>query len=170
MIHQALGRPVPVELTADPRVSGRVRRLSLVSTVMLGLITVLAAATLDTPWPVVAALLAGWILMPLTLMASLSNLTARYWLVLPSTLVSLGLLAIIVGWLPDDRVAAAGWLLTCAGVLLGGGMGLWLWFRVLPVPATLDDPLSPGRWTLIGIHVLLVMTGVALVIGAAVLR
>ena len=167
MIHQALGRPTPVELTDDPRVVGRVRRLAAVSAVMLGLIWVLAVATLEAPFVVNAALLAGWLLMPLTLLASLANLAARYWLVLPSTLVSLGLLAVVIGWLPDDPVAAAGWLLMLAGVALGGGMGLWLWFRVLPVPERLDDPVSPGRWALIGVHVALVVGGVLLVVAAA---
>ena len=54
------------------------------------------------------------------------------------------------------------------GVALGGGMGLWLWFRVLPVPHALDDPASGGRWVLIGAHVAMVVAGVVLVSGAAV--
>ncbi len=168
MIHQALGRPVPVEFTADPRVTGRVKRLSLVSAIMLGLIWVLAVGTLESPYLVGAALFAGWLLMPLTLVASLYRPTARYWLVLPSTLVSLGLLAIVLGWTPAEPAAASGWLLMSAGVLLGGGMGLWLWFRVLPVPTRLDDPLSGGRWALIGVHVALVVTGATLVLATAI--
>ena len=167
MIHHALGRPTPVEFTDDPRIVGRVRRLAALSAVMLGLIWVLAVATLETPFLVNATLLAGWVLMPLTLLASLATLAARYWLVLPSTLVSLGLLAVVVGWLPDDPVAAAGWVLMLAGVVLGGAMGLWLWFRVLPVPKALDDPVWPGRWALIGVHVALVLLGAFLVIAAA---
>ena len=167
MIHRALGRPVPVEFTDDQRVVGRVKRLALVSAVMLGLIWVLAVGTLESPYVVGGALFAGWILMPVTLVASLSNQTARYWLVLPSMLVSLGLLLVVLGWTPAEPEAAAGWLLMTAGVLLGGGMGLWLWFRVLPVPARLDDPTSPGRWALIGVHVALVVAGALLVVGAA---
>ncbi|MGD8486394.1 MAG: hypothetical protein PVG27_00225 [Chloroflexota bacterium] len=168
MIHQALGRPVPVELTDDPRVRGRVKRLSLVSAVMLGLIWTLAVATLQSPYLVGAALFAGWILMPVTLLASLHSLSARYWLVLPSTLVSLGLLGVVLTRLPGDPVAASGWLLMLAGVTFGGGLGLWLWFRVLPVPERLDDPTSRGRWALIGGHVSLVVAGAVLVATAAV--
>ena len=62
MIHQVLGRPVPVEFTDDPRVVGRVKRLAFVSAVMLGLIWVLAVTTLASPYVVGAALFAGWIL------------------------------------------------------------------------------------------------------------
>jgi hypothetical protein len=28
-----------------------------------------------------------------------------------------------------------------------------------PVPAALDDPLAPGRWALIAVHVVLVVIG-----------
>jgi hypothetical protein len=87
--------------------------------------------------------------------------------VLPSTLVTLGLLLVVLTKLPADPVAAAGWVLMLLGVALGGGMGLWLWFRVLPVPRALDDPLSRGRWALIGGHVALVVAGAFLVAAAA---
>ena len=166
MIHRALGRPVPVELTDDRRIVGRVKRLALVSALMLGIIWALAVDTLVSPYLIGAALLAGWVLMPLTLVVSLSNLPARYWLVLPSTLVSLGLLVVVVDRLPSDSVAAAGWVLMLAGVALGGVMGLWLWFRVLPVPRALDDPTARGRWALIGVHVAMVLAGVTLVLAA----
>ena len=158
----ALGRPLPVELTADLRFAARVRRLSLVSLVALGLIWGLAVATLGAPPIVIAALAAGWALMPTTLAASLVHPRLRYGLVVPASLVSAGLLAICVGWLPADRVAATGWLLVTAGVLLGGGLGLWFWFRVLPVPRVLDNPFSAGRWALIGLHVALVLVGLGL--------
>ncbi len=165
MIHRALGRPVPVELTDDRRVVGRVKRLALVSAVMLGLIWALAVDTLVAPYIAGALLFAGWILMPVTLVASLRNVAARYWLALPSTLVTLGLLLVVWTKLPaDPGVAGVGWWLMLVGVALGGGMGLWLWFRVLPVPHTLDDPVSSGRWALIGAHVALVVAGAALVI------
>lgn len=169
MIHRALGRPIPVELTADPRVTARVKRLTVVSAVVLGLISSLAIATLQLPPLVSLALLLGWILMPVALVASLWTLSARYWLVLPSTLVSLGLLAISFAWLPTEPAAATGWLLITAGVLLGGAMGAWLWFRVLPVPGVLDDPVGAPRWLLITVHVALVVFGLALVIAAQVL-
>jgi hypothetical protein len=159
VIHAALGRAVPVELTADRRVRGRVMRLAAVSLVALGLVTGLAAVTLDAPPAVMASLAAGWILMPTALAWSLRELRARYLLVVPSSLVTVGLLAICVGWMPPAAPAAAGWLLMTAGVGLGGALGLWLWFRLLPVPAALDDPLAPGRWALIAVHVALVVVG-----------
>ena len=167
MIHRALGRPVPIELTDDRRVVGRVKRLALVSAAMLGIIWALAVETLVAPYIVGALLFTGWILMPVTLVASLYNVAARYWLVLPSTLVSLGLLLVVLTELPADPGAAAGWVLMLVGVALGGGLGLWFWFRVLPVPRALDDPVSSGRWLLIGGHVALVVAGAALVIFSA---
>jgi len=151
-----------VELTRDPRFARRVRRLAGVSAAALGLVWWLAAMTLEAPAAVDAALVVGWLLMPLTLVASLARPRFRYGLVLPASLVSIGLLAVCIGWLPDDRLAAAGWLLMTAGVAVGGGLGLWLWYRLLPVPARLDDPFSAGRWVLIGVHVALVVAGFAL--------
>jgi hypothetical protein len=162
VIHQALGRAVPVELTGDARVRNRVLRLAAVSLVALGLVTGLAAATLDAPAAVVASLAAGWILMPTVLAWSVRDPRARYLLVVPSSLVTLGLLAICLGWMPASAVAAAGWLLIAIGVGFGGVLGLWLWFRLLPVPAALDDPLAAGRWALIAVHVGLVVIGWAL--------
>jgi hypothetical protein len=100
--------------------------------------------------------------MPALLFASLRDPRWRYVLVLPSTLVGVPLLAICAFWLPEGPVAAAGWLLVTAGILLGSVLGLWFWYRVLPVPAALDDPFSPGRWTLIGIHIALIVLGLML--------
>ena len=168
MIHRALHCSIPVELTADRRIAGRVKRLAATSAVALGLIWVLAVTTLETPMAVDAALAAGWIMMPAFLVSSLWRPSFRYWLIVPSTLVGLGLVAVSLGWLPKDPAAAAGWLLMTVGVLLGGVMGLWLWFRVLPVPATLDDPFSAGRWALIALHIALITMGLALAIAALV--
>ena len=168
MIHAALHRPTPVELTADRRVTGRVKRLAATSAVALGLIWGLSVATLEAPVPIDAALAIGWFAMPVILVASLRRPPLRYWLVVPSTLVGGGLLAISASWLPEDRTAAAGWLLMTAGVLLGGVMGLWFWFRVVPVPTTLDDPHSGGRWALIALHVGFITSGLVLVIGTLV--
>jgi hypothetical protein len=162
VIHQALGRAVPVELTDDRRIRRRVARLAGVSLVALGLVLGLCAASLDTPAPIRAALALGWVLMPLVLASSLREPRARYLLVVPSSLVTLGLLAICLGWMPVSATAAAGWLLMTAGVALGGVLGLWFWFRLVPVPAQLDDPVAPGRWALIGAHVALVILGWAL--------
>ena len=61
---EALGRRLPVELTADRAMSRRVRRLGIVSLFALGLIWGLAVTSLDVPWVVGAALAAGWVLMP----------------------------------------------------------------------------------------------------------
>lgn len=162
MIHRALGRAVPIELTDDRRIRHRVLRLAAVSLVALGLMAGLVAATLEAPPAVLAGLVLGWVLMPVVLALSLSELRVRYLLVVPSSLVTLGLLAICIGWLPASPTAAAGWLLMTVGVALGGVLGLWLWFRLLPVPAALDDPLAPGRWALIAVHVALVVVGWAL--------
>jgi hypothetical protein len=101
--------------------------------------------------------------MPTLLVASLRRPLVRYALVVPSTLVGLGLLAICAVALPEDGVAAAGWVLTTAGIVLGGVLGIWFWFRLLPVPAALDDPFSPGRWALVMTHVALVVAGLILV-------
>jgi hypothetical protein len=156
------GRALPVELSADPAFARRVRRLGLVSLVALGAVWGLAVSTLDAPPLVEGALLAGWALMPATLFASLAWPMVRIGLTLPASLVTLGLLAIVIGWLPESPVAAAGWLLILAGVALGGAMGLWLWYRLLPVPAAFAHPFSPARWRLIGVHVALIVVGLAL--------
>lgn len=156
------GRRLPLELSADPAFARRVRRLGLVSLVALGVIWGLAVTTLDAPPIVDGALLAGWALMPAILFASLARPMLRYGLVVPATLVTLGLLAIAMAWLPASPAAAVGWVLILVGVGLGGGMGLWLWYRLLPVPAGLANPFSPARWTLIGVHVGLIVVGIAL--------
>jgi hypothetical protein len=158
----------PVELTTDPRFRRRVVRLTIVSAIALGLIWGLAVATLAPPVPIAAALLAGWALMPAILAASLGRPRLRYGLVVPASLVSVGLLAIAVGWLPAEPVAAGGWLLMTAGVALGGSLGLWLWYRLLPVPAALDDPFAPLRWGLVGVHVIMIVAGFALAATALV--
>jgi hypothetical protein len=100
--------------------------------------------------------------MPATLVASIPRPRLRYGLVVPATLVLGGLLAVSAGWLPSDPGVAAGWLFLLAGVAFGGSLGLWFWYRVLPVPRTLDHPFSRPRWALIGAHVGLVVTGFAL--------
>lgn len=142
-------RRVPVELTRDPQFEQRVRRLAVVSAVALGLVWGLAVATLQAPPAVDAAFAAGWVLMPLTLAASVTLPRLRYALILPASLVTVGLLAVCAGWLPGNPAAAAGWLLMLCGVALGGTLGLWLWYRLLPVPRALDAPFSRdgGRWS-----------------------
>ncbi|HEY8953987.1 MAG TPA: hypothetical protein VIP78_15680, partial [Candidatus Dormibacteraeota bacterium] len=98
----------------------RVQRLGFVSLVALGLIWWLALATLAAPAWVAVALAAGWALMPIVLFGSLPRPRLRYALVLPASLVSVALLAICIAWLPGELLAAAGWVLITAGVLLGG--------------------------------------------------
>ena len=140
-------------------------RLAAVSAVALGMVWGLAVATTEAPAAVDAALFAGWLLMPTVLLASLRDTRLRYGLMVPSTLVSLGLLAVVLGWSPGG-VAGLGWLLILLGVLLGGLMGLWFWYRVLPVPAVLDAPDAAGRWALIALHVALIVVGLALAASA----
>ena len=156
------GRRLPVELSADHAFARRVRRLALVSLVALGAIWGLAVTTLDAPPIVDGALLAGWALMPTILFASLARPVLRVGLTLPATLVTLGLLGIAMGWLPASPAAAAGWVLILLGVGLGGVMGLWLWYRLLPVPAAMTHPFSAARWLLIDVHVALIVLGLAL--------
>ena len=158
-----------VEMTRDPRFGVRVIRLAATSVVALGLIWGFQLATLNTPALVGICLAVGWALMPVLLIASLRWPVARYGLALPSTLVGVGLVAICLTALPPEWGAArVGWLMTTSGVLVGGALGLWFWFRLAPVPRFLDDPFSPGRWLLVGIHIVLIVVGLAL-IGSSVL-
>lgn len=159
----ALLRRVPVELSTDARFAGRIKRLALTAVVALGLIWWLAVTTLATPTLAGIALAAGWVLMPAVLLASLSRPRLRYALVVPATLVGVALLGVSVWWLPPDPLAAVGWLLITMGIGLGGVLGIWFWFRLLPVPEPLHDPFSGGRLALIGVHVGLIVTGLVLV-------
>jgi len=159
VIHEALGRPVPVELTDDPRMTRRVRRLAGVSVVALGLIWSLAGATTAAPGVVLWLLLGGWVLMPSTLVLSLAAPRTRYLLAVPASLVMLALAAICVAWLPARPIAAAGWLLLTGGIALGAWLGLWLWFRIVAVPTVLEEPDSRARLGLISVHVALIVAG-----------
>jgi len=156
---EVLRRATPIELSRDRRFAGRVRRLALTAVVALGLIWALAVTTLDAPPIVGLALAAGWVSMPTILLASLERPFLRYALVIPSTLVGVPLLTISAAWLPANAIAATGWLLMTAGILLGGLLGLWFWFRLVPVPESLDDPFSPARLALIGVHIALIVIG-----------
>jgi hypothetical protein len=155
-------RALPVELTADPRITARVRRLIVVSVVALGVIWALERITLVLPEPLELALAFVWVLMPVVLAASLAVPRLRYLLVGPALLESLALIALAVGWLPEDLLPALGWLLIASGILVGGTLGLWLWYRLLPVPTRLDDPLAPARWVLISVHVVVTVAGMLL--------
>ena len=153
-----------VELSADPVFAGRVRRLVAVSAVALGVVTYLAAATSDAPGWVVALLASGWLSMPMILAGSLRQPWLRYGLVAPAGLVSAGLVCLCLGWLPQAPSAAAGWLLLTAGVLLGGTLGVWFWYRLAPVPAALEAPFGVPRLALVAVHTGLVALGVALIV------
>ena len=106
--------------------------------------------------------------MPAILWFSLRRPRLRYGLALPSALVTAALLVICATALPADAFAQAGWLLLTAGILVGGLLGFWFWFRWLPVPASLHEPFAPGRWLLVAIHVALVVVGLLLAGLAAV--
>lgn len=151
-----------VELSADVRFAGRIRRLAATAAVALGVIWGLAVTTLDVPPAVGLALMLGWILMPAVLVASLADPRWRYGLVLPSSLVGVPLLAICAFWLHPLVIAAVGWVLVTAGILLGSILGLWFWYRLIPVPSALDDPFSPSRWMLISVHIALIVVGIVL--------
>ena len=153
-----------VEMTRDSRFGVRVIRLAATSMVALGLIWGFQFATLNTPAFVGVCLAAGWALMPVLLAASLRWPVARYGLAIPSTLVGVGLIVICLTALPTEwGTARVGWLMTTAGVLMGGVLGLWFWFRLAPVPRFLDDPFSPGRWALVAVHIVLIVVGLALI-------
>ncbi len=152
-----------IELTSDPEFARRVIRLALTSSIALGLVWLLAILTLDLHPGVSASLALGWISMPSILLLSLPRPRLRYALAIPSALVAVPLLIICATKLPDDAIARTGWLLLTAGILSGGVLGIWFWFRWLPVPASLHAPFSAGRWSLIGLHVALVVSGLVLI-------
>jgi hypothetical protein len=56
-------------------------------------------------------------------------------------------------------MAALGWVLIAVGLLLGGLLGGWFWFRWAPVPRVLDEPFAPARWWLIAVHVGFICAG-----------
>lgn len=158
-----LGR-TGIEMSDDPLFLPRVRRLAAVSSVALGVIWLLA---LNTTAPhsaaIDGALLAGWILMPTVLWASIRRPEMRPLVFVPSALVTVGLAALCLTALPDDPVVQGGWLLVTGGILFGGVLGGWFWFRWFPVPAALDAPFGSPRWALIGAHVGMIVVGIALV-------
>jgi len=153
---------VRIELSNDPRFSRRVQRLGSVSLVAPGLIWWLAATRLDLAQPLFVALFAGWWLMPMILFASIPFPSVRPLLIVPATLITAPVLAIVAGQFPGQPLSGLGWVLIAAGLLLGSIAGGWFWFRWAPVPDALDDPFSPARRRLIRIHVALICAGVVL--------
>ena len=141
----------------------RIKRLAIVSSVALGVIWLLAARSNDGTPAIEGALFAGWLLMPLVLASSLVRPRLLPALLLPSTLVSLGLLAISLNARESGSSDAPGWLLLLSGILLGDLLGAWLWFGVGPLPRCMRDPFGLPRSGLIGLHVALVAGGMALI-------
>lgn len=152
-----------VELSGDPAFARRIIRLAFTSLIALGAIFLLARFTTDAKPAIQASLASGWVLMPAILFLSLPVPAMRYALVIPSALVAVPLLLITTAAFSGSAGAALGWLLISAGVLLGGLLGVWFWFRWAPVPGWLDDPFSRGRWIFIGVHVSLIVSGLILV-------
>ena len=155
---------MPVELTNDRAFSGRVIRLAATSAVVLGLLWA-SGTTLDANPSIEKALAGGWILMPSILALSLRWPRLRYALMLPSVMVVGALLAITATALPESLGARVGWLLITLGVLEGSVLGMWFWFRWVPVPVGLDDPFARARWLLIFFHVASIVVGLVLVRG-----
>lgn len=156
------------EMGTDPEILRRVRRLAAVSSVALGVVLLQSVTTLQAAPAVNLGLALGWLLMPTLLTLSIRRPWVRYLLIVPSALVSLSLVGLCRTVLPQDGAARAGWLLITGGVLMGGLLGLWFWYRLFPVPRFLDDAFSPGRWTLVATHVAAISIGSALVAVAAV--
>ncbi len=150
-------------MSGDPEFARRVVRLALTSVVALGVIFLLGVVTGSGAGWIGFALGLGWVLMPALLLLSLNTPGLRYALVVPATLVSVALVAICAGSHAISPAAWAGWLMTTAGVLLGGVMGAWLWFRMLPVRVRLQNPFGPARWALIATHVGLIVFGMVLI-------
>lgn len=153
-----------VEMTDSPGFAPRVRRLVWISATALGAIWAAAVTTLDAPLWVESLLAAGWALMPVLLALSLREPRVRYFVALPATLVTVALGATIVLGVAPTTLATAGWVLITAGILFGGLLGMWFWYRMIPVPAGLSDPYATGRWMLIGIHTGLILVGLLLAI------
>ena len=155
-----------VEMTSDPRFARRIRRLTAVSSVALGVITILAFDAIGWSWGATVMIGLGWITMPVTLAASLRRPPIRYLLVVPSSLVSIGVLGTALTY-SDGGTSLVGWWMITAGIGLGASLGMWFWYRWAPVPVRLDRPFSAGRWGLIAIHVALVVVGALLVLAGS---
>ncbi len=150
-----------LSVSAKRGMARRVRRLTLVSAVALGLIWWLSTETTYATMPARLALALGWLLMPAVLLASLGFPRARLGLALPSTLVTVALAGIGIAAWRGGSATALGWSLLLLGIIFGDLLGGWLWFGVVPVPPRLRDPGSVTRWLLILVHVGPVVAGLA---------
>jgi hypothetical protein len=157
-------KKVGVEMSGDEAFLPRIRRLAAVSSIALGIVWLLAVQTTRPHHAAIdVALLAGWVLMPTVLWTSIHRPSTRPLVFLPSALVTLALAALCLTALPEGTLERTGWLLITGGILFGGVLGGWFWFRWIPVPESLDAPFSSGRWALIGLHVAMILGGIALV-------
>ena len=151
-----------VELTRDPAFTRRVRRLVWISSIALGVITLLAVRDDASAW-VIVLMLVGWLLMPVLLHLSIDNPRLRRGLLVPGTSFTLGGLGMAVATV---GALSVGWWLIAAGLMLGGTQGVWFWFRWMPVPGHLDDPFAWPRLGVVGVHVALLLVGIAVVAAA----
>ncbi|MEA3501764.1 MAG: hypothetical protein U9R47_03250 [Actinomycetota bacterium] len=148
-----------VEMTGNRLFAHRVRRLVAISAVALGVIWGLAFIEHAPAW-ILALLGLGWVLMPTVLAVSVRRPALRYALVAPATAVPVGLIGMVMV-APEQTVT--GWVLITVGILFGGFLGIWFWFRWFPVPRILDDPFGWPRLVLVGLHTALVLGGMAIV-------
>lgn len=149
-----------IELTGDRLFTHRIHRLIAISTVALGVIWGLAFIDEAPAW-VLVLLAIGWASMPTILAGSLRRPSLRFALVVPTSAESFGLIGMVMN-APEETMT--GWLLITAGILLGGLLGVWFWFRWLPVPRILDDPFGWPRMTFVGLHLALILVGATLVL------
>ena len=149
-----------VELTANRLFAHRIRRLIVISTIALGAIWGLAVADDAEVW-VLVLLGVGWLTMPTILALSLRRPMLRYALLVPANAVAIGLIGMTLT-APDST--EVGWLLVTIGIVVGGALGAWFWFRWLPVPRAFGDPYGAPRVALVGLHIGLVLIGVAMVV------
>lgn len=146
---------------------GRLTRLSWVGATFLLLITVLAATRTTAQWWIVAMLGSGWLTMTPSLLATRHNPRHLSWVLVPSGLVATGLVGLCITALPAAMPARVGWIMLTVGIWLGVALGLWLWFRLAPIPEVLRDPVGPGRWALITLHVAPILLAFGLLLSAS---
>ena len=149
-----------MEMTGDRLFTHRIHRLIAISAVALGVIWGLAFIDEAPTW-VLVLLAVGWVSMPTILAGSLRRPSLRFALVVPASAVSFGLIGMVMN-APEETMV--GWLFVTAGILLGGTLGVWFWFRWLPVPRIFDDPFGLPRMALVGLHLALVLIGATLVL------
>ena len=149
-----------IELTGDRLFTHRIHRLIAISAVALGVIWGLAFIDEAPTW-VLVLLAIGWASMPTILAGSLRRPSLRFALIVPASAVSIGLIGMVMN-APEETMT--GWILVTAGILLGGLLGVWFWFRWLPVPRIFDDPFGLPRMAFVGLHLALILVGATLVL------